>query len=359
MKRRLHVDVIAAVPFGAMFGYANPLTLLRLGKLIRVRDIMYRWRTSTVQYVTVLRLVFLGYWLALAAHWIACGWLAIRPVAGGVAFDEHYVRALYWAVTTLSTVGYGDVSARTPPEMMYSMFVMVLGVVVYGYVIGSITNLINSFDLTRKHYMEQSEQLRAFMQYRRIPPPMQRRISEYYDYSWGRQLGYDEQAILSNLPPGLRSELTLYLKREIIEKVPIFRDIGADENGSSSGDGEDFIRDIAQEIRPALYTPGDFIVRKGEPARGMYFISRGSVEVVDTQGLTIATLSEGDFFGEIALILDRVRSASIRAVEYCDVHVLDKAAFHAVLAKHPEFADRVMNKALEREAQNKAQRSSE
>jgi hypothetical protein len=342
IKRRLHVDIIAAIPFGTLLGFQNPIALVRLSKLIRVRDIMYRWRIGTVQYVTLMRLVFLGYWLALAAHWIACGWLALRPVAGSTAFDEHYIRALYWSVTTLSTVGYGDVSARTPAEMVYSMAVMVMGVVVYGYVISSITTLINSLDLSRKHYLERSEQIRAFMQYRRIPRPLQRRINEYYDYSWGRQFGYDEEAILSSLPQGLRSEVTLFLKRDLIDNVPLFRDTS-----------DDFIRDIARVLRPVLYTPGDFIVRKGDPAHGMYFIARGSVEVLDTQGLSIATLREGDFFGEIALILGRERSASIRAVEYCDIHVLEKTAFHDVLKRHPEFADRVTQKAREREEHNR------
>jgi voltage-gated potassium channel len=339
-RRRLHLDILAAMPLGFVFG-AHPVILLRLLKMIRVQDIMNRWRIGTVQYATIFRLAFLAYWLALAAHWIACGWIAIRPTPVTEDFAFHYLRALYWTITTLATVGYGDVTPHTSKEMMYAMGVMVMGVIVYGYVIGNVANLIASLDLPRKHYLERAEQIRAFMQYRRIPLALQRRISEYYTYLWAKQMGYDENLVLADLPLNLRTELSLFLKRDVIEKVPLFHDTN-----------EEFIRDIAHHIRQTLVMPGDFVFRKGDVAESMYFISRGSVEVVDSEGRQVALLSDGDFFGEIALILDRKRSASVRALEYCDVYVLDKSAFHAVLARHPHFAERVTQKALERQREN-------
>jgi voltage-gated potassium channel len=71
----------------------------------------------------------------------------------------------------------------------------------------------------------------------------------------------------------------------------------------------------------------------------MFFISRGQCEVIGTDGRTVvATLRGGDFFGEIALLEHRPRSASVRAATYCDLYRLDKESFERVIAKFPEFA---------------------
>jgi voltage-gated potassium channel len=61
--------------------------------------------------------------------------------------------------------------------------------------------------------------------------------------------------------------------------------------------------------------------------------------VIGTDGRSvIATLRGGDFFGEIALLEHRPRSASVRAATYCDLYRLDKESFDRVIAKFPEFA---------------------
>ena len=70
----------------------------------------------------------------------------------------------------------------------------------------------------------------------------------------------------------------------------------------------------------------------------MYFICRGKVEVLDEQGKVLATLHDGDYFGEISLLLSQPRTASIRAANACDLFVLDKADFKRVLDQHPQIA---------------------
>ncbi len=345
LRRRLWVDVLAALPIQFFLGVSHPLILVRLFKLVRIRDMMNRWRHVTMQFATILRLVVLIYALGLAAHWIACGWIALRPMATHAAahetFNDYYIRALYWAITTLSTVGYGDVTPQTSIERLYSMAVMVMGVVVYGYVVGNIANLLNNLDLPRKHYFERSDQMRAFMQYHKIPRPLQRRISEYYSYYWAKQLGYDVTAVLADLPPSLKSEVMVFLRRDIIAKVPLFQDTS-----------EEFIKDIAQQIRPILFLPGDIVMRAGEVARDMYFVSRGTVEIMADDGRILAVLSDGDFFGEVALLLHKPRSATVRAIDYCDLYILEKEAFHNVLARHPEFAGYIERKVIEVQEKN-------
>ena len=131
------------------------------------------------------------------------------------------------------------------------------------------------------------------------------------------------------------------MKRDVIQKVPFFK-----------GASDELTREIALLMRPVVYTPGDYVFRAGEPGREMYFISRGRLEVIARDGTTVFTsLTDGDFFGEIALLLGQPRTASVRAVDYCDLYALDKEMFDRVLGNHPDFAEHI--KAMTRERQER------
>jgi Cyclic nucleotide-binding domain/Ion channel len=331
------VDAIATLPWYWLFGVPL-LDLLRFAKLLRVAQLLHQRRRGAVQYNPIFRLSRFVFWLGLSAHWLACGWLALHTLATDMPGMTQYLHALYWCVTTLTTVGYGDVTPTTDAQKVYTMVVMVLGVGVYGYVIGNMANLLANLDLAKAHYLSTMERLTTFMKYRHIPPPLQQRVYDYYTYLWENRLGYDESAVLSELPPTLRTEVSLLLKRDFIEKVPFLK-----------GASYELIRELALELRPVVYTPGDFIVHAGEIGRHMYFISHGTVEVIAADAKTVyGTLRDGDFFGEIALLYSQPRTASVRALDYCDLYTLDKDTFTHAISRYPEFATHMQNMAQKR-----------
>jgi len=339
------IDLLAAIPL-RLFLSSTILPLVQLAKLARVAQRMQQWRHHAVHHANILRLVFFAYWLLLTAHWLACGWLALngnttltdQVVVSGF---RRYLRALYWSITTLATVGYGDLTPTTDAQIVFTMVVMLLGVAIYGYVIGNVASLLANIDLAKRHYLEHMERLGAFMHYRNIPLILQRRLRDYYAYLWENRLGYDEVSILADLPESLRTEVALFLRRDFIEHAPLFK-----------GASHELVREMALQLHPVVFTPGDYIVRAGQRGRHMYFISRGTVEVLAPDGHTVlATLTDSDefpFFGEHALLFSQPRNASIRAVDYCDLYTLDKDAFDHVLAQYPDFAAEIKEEAEKR-----------
>lgn len=340
------IDLMATIPFEliatGLFSETHRvlriirlLRLSRLLKLVRFNKISRDWHTNRVLNQSVVRLVFFAFWITLISHWLACGWVLLGGV-DDVRFEGHqYLNALYWAVTTLTTVGYGDITPTTVPQTIYTMVVMLFGVAVYGYVIGNISTLLVNTDEAKARYVSKIEELNAFFTDKCLPYQLREKIRDYYNHLWQSSLGHDENQILSDLPPTLRTEVALFLNRDIIQMVPLFRNAH-----------EDFIRELASQLRPALFMPDDYIIHKGETGDQMYFISRGTAELLDDEGHPMATFTDGSFFGEMALILSQPRAANIRAVTYCDVYILRKNTFEKLLDKFPDFRAEI-NKTLE------------
>lgn len=127
------------------------------------------------------------------------------------------------------------------------------------------------------------------------------------------------------------------IDRETLERVPLFR-----------GGDPLMLNQVSMALRPQTAAPGEVIVTKGETGSDMYLLCRGEAEVVDDKGQVIGVLHEGGCFGEIALLLERPRTATVRAKTLCDLFVLEKADFLRILRENPGFSTAICQIAQER-----------
>jgi CRP-like cAMP-binding protein len=109
------------------------------------------------------------------------------------------------------------------------------------------------------------------------------------------------------------------------------------------------IKRLAEQGKVRTYPPGDVIVAEGSPAVALYVIVDGHVEVerTDTQG-PVGQLGAGDFFGELALIEEHARTATVRAVTETTCMLYAVWEFRALLDEHPEMARPIMYALIER-----------
>jgi glucose-6-phosphate 1-dehydrogenase len=124
---------------------------------------------------------------------------------------------------------------------------------------------------------------------------------------------------------------------EVLKKVALFQE----------GDPL-FLSQVIMALRPRMVAAGETIIRKGDIGREMYLLVRGEVEVLNDSGEVMKVLKDGDFFGEIALLMSTPRVANVRARTSCDLFVLDKADFDRILRDFPHFAESVMEVAKNR-----------
>lgn len=196
----------------------------------------------------------------------------VQPQAFGTIPD-----AVWWAMTTVTTVGYGDVVPVTPAGKVLGGLVMLLG---YGLLALPVGIVATAF--AREIH------------------------SRDFAVTWG-----------------------------MVARVPLFQDLRAAD-----------IAEIARLLRGRSVKAGQVISQRGEPANSMFFIASGLIEM--TIGQSRVHLEEGGFFGEMAVLGERRRSATVMATSDAQLMVLDSQDLHALLIRKPDLARRILDEVRRR-----------
>lgn len=117
---------------------------------------------------------------------------------------------------------------------------------------------------------------------------------------------------------------------DFLARVPIFAQCTPDE-----------IRAISNVAQDSFFQPGQIIVTQGTPGQAFYLILSGRVEIL-RDGVSLGAFSAGDFFGEMSLLDQAPRSATIRAIEGTSCLMLSSWDFKALLEKHPSIAIKLL-----------------
>ncbi len=348
------VDALSALPIelillaafrgipssGGDFGAYLALQSLTLIKLFKAGRIFGELQEALSIIPSLRRLILFAYWLAAALHIAALGWILIGATETQRPPFDQYLRALYWVITTIATIGYGDYYPNHDSNLQvgYTVAVELFGVGMYSYVIANVSSLISNLDVARSSHQRRLDEVSAFMRARRIPAEIQARVRDYYAYLWTKQRGAEGGDVLEGLPRGLAQEIRLFLNRALLSRSEIFK-----------GAGELFIEESVRLLRPQVFLPGEAVIRQGEYADCMYFLESGEMRVL-VDGKEVARLGPGSPFGETALIDNSHRNASIISGDYGSGYRLDKDDFNLLRSKYPEFDRQVQVIAAKRKA---------
>jgi len=353
LNGRFTIDLLTILPIGLIYYFLNPepdnifqqiigkiLLALPLLKLLKVRYFVLELNDSLHINPNIRRLVALLYWLIIGVNFAALGWCFIGATESNRNFFDQYLRAVYWCITTIATIGYGDYSPSKDSnlQIIYTIFIELSGVAVFGFIIGNIANLISNLDMVKSKFSKHLEEINVYLQSKNIPYSLQQRVNNYYFYLWEVRKGIDSKILLEDMPHTLKEEILMHLNRSIIEKVSIFQH-----------SNELFLREIVQLLEPVVFLPDDYIIRQGEIGSCMYFLNAGEVNVV-VNNVKVAQLGSGSHFGETALLQDENRMGSIVAITYCETYRLTKQDFDSLRARYPEFDEKVKEIVLQRMA---------
>ncbi|XP_072944141.1 voltage-gated delayed rectifier potassium channel KCNH8 isoform X1 [Epargyreus clarus] len=367
------VDLLAALPFDLLYasdvysgtdstpGNVHLVKLTRLLRLARLLQKMDRYSQYSALILTLLMLSF-----SLVAHWLACIWFIIAekeiehhkneswdlgwinnlaerlkvPIVN-ISHSESYVTALYFTCSSLTSVGFGNVSANTLPEKIFSILTMLVGALMHAVVFGNVTAIIQRMYSRRSMYQSKWRDLKDFLTINQVPKELKQRMQDYFQTMWSLNHGIDIHETLKEFPEELRGDVSLHLHREILS-LPIFE-------AASQG----CLKLLSLHIRNNFCAPGEYLVHKGDALTYIYYICNGSMEVMQNE-MVVAILGKGDLVGcDMNTHLQAyngigpsqgnnpdvvVKSSSdVKALTYCDLKCIHMSGLAEVLRLYPEY----------------------
>lgn len=110
-----------------------------------------------------------------------------------------------------------------------------------------------------------------------------------------------------------------------------------------------FITEVGKLMHLRYYRPGDVVIKEGDPAKAMFFIIKGSVQIISEDGeFVVCEMSEGWFFGEIGVLFDVNRTATAIAKTKCILATLQREDFQATLEKYVDVGALIRQEAQQR-----------
>ncbi|XP_019910092.1 potassium voltage-gated channel subfamily H member 7 isoform X3 [Esox lucius] len=356
------IDMVAAIPFDLLiFGSGSDETTTLIGllktarllRLVRVARKLDRYSEYGAAVLMLLMCIF-----ALIAHWLACIWYAIGNVekpylehkigwldnlgvsigkrynysdpSSGPSIKDKYVTALYFTFSSLTSVGFGNVSPNTNSEKIFSICVMLIGSLMYASIFGNVSAIIQRLYSGTARYHTQMLRVREFIRFHQIPNPLKQRLEEYFQHSWTYTNGIDMNTeVLKGFPECLQADICLHLNQALLESCKAF-------HGATKG----CLRALAMRFQTTHAPPGDTLVHCGDVLTALYFLSRGSIEILKDD-IVVAILGKNDIFGEMIHLYAKPgkSNADVRALSYCDLHTIQREDLLEVLDMYPEFAD--------------------
>uniref|UniRef100_A0A8C5R6B1 Cyclic nucleotide-binding domain-containing protein n=1 Tax=Leptobrachium leishanense TaxID=445787 RepID=A0A8C5R6B1_9ANUR len=337
------VDLIAALPFDLLYAFSvnvviHLLKTVRLLRLLRLLQKLDRYSQYSAVVLTLLMSMF-----ALLAHWMACVWYFIGQkeievheigdiqanLTGGPLLRSSYITSLYFALSSLTSVGFGNVSANTDAEKIFSICTMLIGALMHAVVFGNVTAIIQRMYSRRSLYHTRTKDLKDFIRVHRMPKQLKQRMLECFQTTWSVNNGIDANELLRDFPDELRADIAMHLNKEILQ-LPIFE-------SASRG----CLRSLSLNIKTSFCAPGEYLIRQGDALQAIYFVCSGSMEVLK-DNTVLAILGKGDLIGSDHLDKHQVikTNANVKALTYCDLQYINVKGLREVLDLYPEYSEK-------------------
>jgi voltage-gated potassium channel len=331
--------IMLAFPYGSLLatlGLTKPLIhiiwIIKIPRIVKILSNL-NFLTTHSSLHKKFDLIYTLTIIATFIHSFACIWITLTGHEGDVI--TLYNRAVYWTVTTVATVGYGDITPTTNPSRIFAIIVMLFGVGFYGFIVSKISTFLFQKDRRTEAKTEKMEHLSAFLNHYKVPASLRNEVFDFYEHRLQAMMNDEEERILGELPPGLKGEVQIYLNIAPLSRTELFRNCS-----------EACLRDASLNLARRIVNPNEQVIKQGDIGREMYIIGHGKVRV-SIQGQVIASLGKSQSFGEAALIKEEPRSADVIAETYCDLYILTKEIFEKLLVSHSDLRSNVEKKLLE------------
>ncbi|CAG9313056.1 unnamed protein product [Blepharisma stoltei] len=380
LKSWLIIDLVSSIPYSLLPGsntdssgsYNSSMSLLKLPRLYRlfrisrVIKLLKKYKNSEFMEKLQdffdlkqnrLRLITTALTVALCVHIATCMWYFSAKLEGfyydtwvfrnGLMNEDTgtlYLTSLYWAITTLSTVGYGDIHAQTITEKMCAIIWMIFTVYVFSFVIGSLGNMLSTVDSKENVLINKLAVIDEFAKEASLEKDLKHRLrialrysTEKTGFSWA-----DKQNIFNELPKNFRYEVAMAMHRGAAKDLTFFAD-----------KDQVVVASIVPFLQPVFAAGTELVYDKGEFADEIYFVVKGNVSYVfGKDNKLIRSTQRGGYFGDIEVVSRITRKYAALAVRDSELLIMGKALINIIMDEYPHIWDEIVLVAAERDNVN-------
>ena len=270
LKNEFFMDLITLVPFAfsiyfeiKFFQLFFILRIFNLKNLVNNLDDYFQFNEKFQGIFDLLKLLFI---ISFLSHFIACFWhyFAIVEIREGInpnwlskyffedyPWEDRYIYSLYWSLTTMITIGYGDIVPTNVHETIFAIFVMVFSSGVFGYCINDVGEILQTMYRKDQEFKMRMRDLQHYMNKRNLNKTLQMRVKRYLEYMFqeeneGFQRGH---TILSLLSKKLHQDVKVEIYGKILKDMYVFKKYFSEE----------FIAKLSTKFKEITFAPEDLI----------------------------------------------------------------------------------------------------
>jgi len=268
--------------------------------------------------------------------------------------SEQYSEGIHQGFLLLLGDGIDTLSSK---QNIFASAVLLLGVSFNAAVIGQMSLVIQNMNLSNTQNGQKRAHVRAISDKLNLPSSIRDRIDKFFEQKLSSKHNLDGVLLLKQLPQSLYVEALMHVYAPMLKATPILADCD-----------ESFLRVTVTKLNLEFYTQHMFIIRDGDIGREMFFLFKGKAAVIKPdleletldfkdQGNFVHHFHKGDFFGEIALLANVRRTASIVSTSICDVLILARSDLLELITEFPKEGEKLREVALERYRQTSQKKS--
>ncbi|CAI0416755.1 unnamed protein product [Linum tenue] len=328
------------------YGYVSMLRLWRLRRVSRFfarlekdKNYSYFWTRCAKLVSVTLFVIHMAacIFYRLAAHyfnptetWIGSVWEDFKTES----LYSQYIKSLYWSITTMATVGYGDLHAVNPNEMTFDVMYMLFNLALTSYIIGNMTNLVVHAATRTRHFRDTIHAASSFAQRNRLPVRLQDQMIAHLTLKYRTDSeGLHQQEAIDSLPKAIRSSIANYLFYSLVDRVYLFR-----------GVSNDLLFQLVSEMKAEYFPPKEDVILQNEAPTDMYFLVSGVVVVGEAR--------TGDVVGEIGVLCYRPQLFTVRTKRLSQLLRLNRTSFLNLIQANVGDGTIIMNNVLQHLKEN-------
>ncbi|XP_060209766.1 potassium channel AKT1 [Lycium barbarum] len=342
---------ISPKPLG-LYGLFNMLRLWRLrrvsalfARLEKDRNFNYFWvRCAKLVCVTLFAVHCAGcFYYLIAAHYPDPKKTWIGASMGDFLNQSlwiRYITSIYWSITTLTTVGYGDLHPENTREMIFDIFYMLFNLGLTAYLIGNMTNLVVHGTSRTRKFRDTIQAASSFAQRNQLPARLQDQMLAHLCLKFRTDSeGLQQQETLESLPKAIRSSVSHFLFYSLVDKAYLFR-----------GVSNDLLFQLVSEMKAEYFPPKEDVILQNEAPTDFYILVTGAVDLLMLKNgveQVVGEVRAGDLCGEIGVLCYRPQLFTVRTKRLCQLLRMNRTTFLNIVQANIGDGTIIMNNLLQ------------